>query len=78
MGIETKPLSKDEKSGWFSRSDMAYGRLCLTVSRDILYEIRNIESPHEIWTTLKGLYGDENYLEEHHLEAKRSSYYINN
>ena len=54
---------------------MAYGRLCLSVSRDILYEIINIESPHEIWTTLKGLYGDENDLEERHLEAKRSTYY---
>ena len=62
MGIETKPISKDEKSDWLNRSDMPYGRLCLSLSRDILYEIISIESPHEIWTTLKGLYGNENDL----------------
>ena len=59
MGIETEPILEDEKSDWLNKSDIAYGRLCLSVSRDILYEIINIESPHEIWTTLKGLYGDE-------------------
>ena len=68
-------MLEDEKSYWLNRSDMAYGRLCLSMSHDIIYEIRNIESPHEIWITLKGLNGDENDQEEHHLEAKRSSYY---
>ena len=48
MGIEIEPMSEDEKSDWLNKSDMAYGRLCLSVSRDILYQIRNIESPHEI------------------------------
>ena len=75
MGIETEPISEDEKSDWLNRSNMAYGRLCLSMSRDILYEIINFESPHEIWTTLKGLYGNENDLEEHHLGARRSTYY---
>ena len=62
MGIERKPISEDEKSDWLNKSDMAYGILCLSMSHGILYEIRDIESPHEIWSTLKGLYGDENDL----------------
>ena len=71
MGIETEPMLENEKLYWLNRCDIAYGRFFLSVSRDILYEIKNIELPHEIWTTLKGLYGDENDLEEHHLESKR-------
>ena len=42
MGIETEPMSEDEKLDWINRSNMAYGILCLSVSHDILYEIRNI------------------------------------
>ena len=75
MGIEMEPMSEDEKFDWLNRFDMAYGRLCLSVLHDILYQIIDIELPHEIWTTLKGLYGDENDREEHHLEIGSSIYY---
>ena len=61
MGIEIEPMSEDEKSDWLNRY-MAYGIFGLSMSHDIIYEIGNIESLHEIWTTLKGLYGDENDL----------------
>jgi len=44
------------------------------MSYDSLYQIIDIESPHEIWTTLKGLYGDENDWEEHHFKIESLIY----
>ena len=45
------------------------------ISHGIMYQIIEIESPHEIWNTLKGLSDDEDDLEEHHLETKSSIYH---
>lgn len=72
-----KPMSKDENFDWLNKSDMDNGRLCLSLSRDILYHFIDIESPHEIWNKLKGLYSDEHDIEEHHLETKSSIYHSN-
>ena len=41
MGIETKPMSKDEKFNWFNKSDMDYGRLCIYISWYYVSDNRN-------------------------------------
>ena len=39
MATEAKPNSAVEKIKWHNRRDEAYGLLCLSISRDLLFHI---------------------------------------
>ena len=47
MGIEVEPNSAVEKDKYFNRLDEAYGLLCLSISRDILF-IDSLTTPNEV------------------------------
>ena len=48
MGIEMEPSSVVDKAKYFNRLDEAYGLLCLSISREILFHIDNLTNPNEV------------------------------
>ena len=59
-----------EKPKYFNRLDEAYGLLCLSISREILFHIDSLTTPNEVWVKLESLFGKTNELRGHQLENK--------
>ena len=57
MGLEPEPNAATQKDKWFNRLDEAYGLLCLSVSRDILFHLENDSTPNEVRLKLESLFG---------------------
>ena len=38
-----------EKIKWHNKRDEAYGILCMSISRDLLFHIDGLTSPNEVW-----------------------------
>ena len=49
MGIEVEPNSVVEKVKYFNILDEAYGLLCMSISREILFHINSLKIPNEVW-----------------------------
>ena len=49
MAIEENPNVATEKIKWHNKRDEAYGLLCLSISRDLLFHIDGLTSPNEVW-----------------------------
>ena len=56
MAIEADPNAVVEKIKWHNRRDEAYGLLCLSISRDLLFHIDGLTSPNEVWEKLVDLF----------------------
>ena len=56
MEIEAKPNAAVEKIKWHNRRDEAYGLLCLSISRDLLFHLDGLTSPNEVWENLVDLF----------------------
>ena len=52
MEIEAEPVHYVEKEKYWNRLDEAYGFLCLSISRDILFDINGLKNPKEVWDKL--------------------------
>ena len=52
MEIEADPNAATEKIKWHNRRDEAYGLLCLSISRDLLFHLDGLTSPNELWENL--------------------------
>ena len=39
-------------------TDHAYGLLCLSISRDLLFHLDGLTSPNEVWENLQSLFGN--------------------
>ena len=48
MGTEVEPNSAVEKAKYFNRLDEAYGLLCLSFSRELLFHIDSLTTPNEL------------------------------
>ena len=57
MGTEVEPNFVVEKAKYFNRLDEAYGLLCLSISRDILFHIDSLTTQNEVWVKLETLFG---------------------
>ena len=57
MATEVEPNAATEKIKWHNRRDEAYGLLCLSISRDLLFHLDGLTSKNEVWEKL------ETYLE---------------
>ena len=49
MGTEVEPNSAIEKANYFNRLDEAFGLLCLSISRELLFHINSLTTPNEVW-----------------------------
>ena len=52
MEIEVEPNVATEKIKWHNKRDEAYGLLCLSISRDLLFHLDGLASPNEVWESL--------------------------
>ena len=68
MGTEVEPNSDVEKDKHFNKLDEAYGFLCLSISRELLFHLDSLTSPKEVWEKLESLFGKNDELCGHHLE----------
>ena len=52
MGTKVEPNSAVEKAKYFNKLDEAYGLLCLSISREILFHIDCLKTPNDLWVKL--------------------------
>ena len=55
--IEAEPNVATEKIKWLNRRDEAYGLLCLSISRDLLFHLDGLTSPNEVWENIVDIFG---------------------
>ena len=68
MEIEANPNAAAEKIKWHNRRDEAYGLLCLSISRDLLFHLDGLTSPNEVWEKLVDLFGKIDEMTGHQIE----------
>ena len=68
--METKedPNAAAEKIKWHNRRDEAYGLLCLSISRDLIFHLDGLTSPNEVWEKLSDLFGKTYEMRGHQIE----------
>ena len=52
IATEEDPNVVVEKIKWHNKRDEAYGLLCLSISRDLLFDLDGLTSPNEVWENL--------------------------
>ena len=57
IAIELEPNAAIENIKWHNRRDEAYGLLCLSISRDLIFHLDVLTSPNEVWEKLQTLFG---------------------
>ena len=65
---EVDPNAAAEKIKWHNRRDEAYGLLCLSISRDLLFHLDGLTSPNEVWEKLVDIFGKTNEMRGHEIE----------
>ena len=68
MATEVDPNANTEKIKWHNRRDEAYGLLCLSISRDLLFHIDGLESPNEVWEKLVEIFSKTDEMRVHQIE----------
>ena len=68
MEIEADPNVAAEKIKWHNRRDEAYGLLCLTISRDLLFHLDGLTSPNEVWEKIVEHFGKTNEMRGHQIK----------
>ena len=64
METEADPNTAAEKIKWHNKWDEAYGILCLSISRDLLFHIDGLTSPNEVLENLVEIFGKADELED--------------
>ena len=68
MVIEAEPNAAAEKIKWHNRRDEAYGLLCLSISRDLLFHLDGLTSPNEVWEKISDLFGKIDEMRGHQIK----------
>ena len=68
MNTEAEPTNVVEKAKYWKILDDAYGFLCLSISRDILFHITGLKTLKEIWDKLASLFDKQDDLRIYQLE----------
>ena len=68
METESEPNAAAENIEWHNRRDEAYGLLCLSISRDLLFHLDGLTSPNEVWEKLVEIFGKTNEMRGHQIE----------
>ena len=68
MATEVEPNAAAEKIKWHKRRDEAYGLMCLSISKDLLFHIDGLTSPNEVWEKLVNLFGKTDEMRGHQIE----------
>ena len=68
MATEVEPNAAAEKIKWHNRRDEAYGLLCLSISRDLLFHLDGLTSSNEVWEKLVDIFGKTDDMRGHQIE----------
>ena len=68
MDTEEDPNVAAEKIKWHNRRDEAYGLLCLSISRDLLFHLDSLTYPNEVWENIEYIFGNKNEMRGHQIE----------
>ena len=68
METEVEPNAAIEKIKWHNRRDEAYGLLCLSISRDLLFHLDGLKSPNEVWDNIVDLFGKKDEMRGHQID----------
>ena len=68
MVVEAYPNVATDKIKWHNRRDEAYGLLCLTISKDLLFHIDGLTSPNEVWEKLVDIFSKTDEMRGHQIE----------
>jgi len=68
MEIESYPNAAAENIKWHNRRDEAYGLLCLSISRDLLFHLDGLISQNEVWEKLVELFCKIDEMRGHQIE----------
>ena len=68
MEIEVDPNVAVEKIKWHNKRDEAYGLLCLSISRDLLFHLDGLTSPNEVWDKLEEIFGKIDEMRGHQID----------
>ena len=68
MKTKAEPNAAAEKIKWHNRRDEAYGLLCLSISRDLLFHLDGLTSLNEVWEKLVDLFGKTDETRGHQIE----------
>ena len=73
MDTKDEPDSAIEKSRLLNKKDEAFGFLCLSISKDLLFHLAGLKTPKEIWEKLETLYRKHDDLRIYQLENELMS-----
>ena len=68
METEVEPNVAAEKIKWHNKSNEAYGLLCLSISRDLLFHLGGLKSPKEVWEKIIEIFGKTDDMRGHQIE----------
>ena len=68
MATEAEPNATAEKTKWHNRRDEAYGLLCLSISRDLLFRLDGLKSSNEVWEKIEDIFGNKDEMRGHQIE----------
>ena len=63
MNIEIEADVAREKIKYWNKLDEAYGFLCLSIFKDILFHTTGLKTPREIWDQLASLFDKQDDLQ---------------
>ena len=67
METEANPNANVEKIKWHNRRDEAYGHLCRSISRNLLFHLDSLKSHNEVWENIQDIIGKKKYMRGHQI-----------
>ena len=68
MGTEVEPNYALKKSKYFNRLGEAFGMLCLSISRELLFHVDSLSTPNQVSLRLEALFGKIDDMRGHQLK----------
>ena len=68
METKVEPNAAAEKIKWHNMRDEAYGLLCLSISRDLLFHLDGLTSANEVWKNLEEIFVNTDEMRGHRLK----------
>ena len=68
METEAEPNAAAEKIKWHNRRYEAYGILCLSISKDLLFHLDGLKSPNEVCKNLEEIFGKTYEMKGHQIK----------
>ena len=78
MGTEVEPNALIDREKYWNKLDEAYGFLCLSISKYLLFHLTGLKTPKEIWDQLATLFYKQDDLRIYQLENELISLNLGN